>query len=138
MRPPAAVYLMALSTRMRRACLVRPTSARTGTAPSHLAAKVWVWSIISVSLSTSAATSVRSNISIWMCMESLSPRARNSSCSTSSFMESASARMASMASCRVAGSSLPQRLSRLAYPWITAMGVRSSWLASETKRIWER
>ncbi|CUO91779.1 Uncharacterised protein [Flavonifractor plautii] len=114
MCPPAGVYLMELSTRMRRACLVSPTSAQTGTAPSHRAEKVWVWSIIPVSLSTSAATSVKSKVSISMCMESLSPRARKRSCSTSSFMESASCRMASMASWRVAGSSLPQRLSRLA------------------------
>ena len=43
--------------------------------------------------------------------------------------------IASIASFITAGSSFPHRSSMCAYPWITAIGVRSSWLASSTNRI---
>ena len=91
-----------------------------------------------LSRTTWPATAVKSNSSGSTARESLSPRARNSSCSTKSVMDWVSCKMASMASCMAAGSSLPQRLRRFAYPWMTAMGVRSSWEASETKRAWAR
>ena len=136
MAVPGSEYFAAFWTNILTDCLIIATSPSTHASFSvPRNSYLWLSSIIMDSSHTSLTMRLRSVFSMFRCCLPLSPLARNNSCSTSSFMCWDSFFSASMDSSRTCSSSLPHRSSIFTYPWITAIGVLSSWEASDTNLI---